>query len=302
MIVTIVRSFYIIFSAIFAVFFFKNLQKSDLKKESGNVYIASAIGFIANFCDALGIGSFAVSTVLLRLFKQLPDRLLPGTLNVMCILPTFLEASLYIGIIQTDYLTFVCMVLAAYIGGRMGANYVAKLPECHIQFGMAIALFLAATVMLLNQFHLIPMVNEGALGVRGISLIIATVFSLVIGALVNIGIGCFAPCLSLAFLLGISAKAIFPIMMAAAAMCSYGSSFAMMRYNAYSKKVTLCMAIFGMLGVIVAVFIVKSLSLPVLTWLVMAIVYYSSASLFMASNKSRKLVRQQKLTTISKPN
>ena len=288
MMVLIFRSVFVALSAIFAIYLIKDVAKSDLDKESGNVYTASAIGFVSSFFDALGIGSFAIATVLLRAFKQIPDRLIPGTLNVMCILPTFLEAFIYIGIIQTDFLTLFCMVNAAWIGGWLGAGYVAKLPERKIQVGMSIALFLAATNMLLHQLNLMPTAHGASLGVRGISLVIATFASAIIGALVNIGIGFFAPCLSLAFLLGMSAKSAFPIMMTAAAACSYASSFTFIRQNAYSKKVTACMAIFGMFGVLIAAFIVKSLPLNTLIWLVMAVIYYASISLFFGKEKIKQ--------------
>ena len=41
-----------------------------------------AVGFFANFFDALGIGSFATSTTYFRLRKLVQDELIPGTLNV----------------------------------------------------------------------------------------------------------------------------------------------------------------------------------------------------------------------------
>ena len=39
------------------------------------------LGFVTNFFDALGIGSFATSTAAFRLLKMVPDRVIPGTLN-----------------------------------------------------------------------------------------------------------------------------------------------------------------------------------------------------------------------------
>lgn len=288
MIIIIFRTIYVALGALFAFFLFKDVTKRSVEKEHCNPYAASAIGFVSNFFDALGIGSFAISTVLLKVFKQVPVRLIPGTLNVMCILPTFTEAFIYIGIIQTDFPTLICMVSAAWVGGWLGAGYVAKLPERKIQLGMSIALFLAASNMFLHQMNWMPVLHGDTLGLRGFSLIIATLASVVIGALVTIGIGTFAPILSLAFLLGMSAKSTFPIMMTVAVACSYASSFTFMRHNAYSKKVTAYMAVFGMLGVLAAAFIVKSLPLHTLTWLVMGIIYYASISLFVAYMKHHK--------------
>ena len=41
-----------------------------------------AVGFFANFFDALGIGSFATTTTYFRLRKLVRDELIPGSLNV----------------------------------------------------------------------------------------------------------------------------------------------------------------------------------------------------------------------------
>ena len=35
------------------------------------------LGFVTNFFDALGIGSFATSTAAFKLFKMVPDRIIP---------------------------------------------------------------------------------------------------------------------------------------------------------------------------------------------------------------------------------
>ena len=53
-----------------------------------------AVGFFANFFDALGIGSFATSTTYFRLRKMVKDELIPGTLNVGHCLPTITQAFL----------------------------------------------------------------------------------------------------------------------------------------------------------------------------------------------------------------
>ena len=44
--------------------------------------VGVAIGFVTNFFDTLGIGSFAPTTSLFRFFKSVPDENIPGTLNV----------------------------------------------------------------------------------------------------------------------------------------------------------------------------------------------------------------------------
>jgi hypothetical protein len=40
------------------------------------------IGFVTNFFDTLGIGSYAPTTALFRFFKLVPDEKIPGTLTL----------------------------------------------------------------------------------------------------------------------------------------------------------------------------------------------------------------------------
>ena len=55
-----------------------------------------ALGAVTNFFDTLGIGSFATTTAVFRLRKMVPDRIIPGTLNVGHTLPTVAQAFIYI--------------------------------------------------------------------------------------------------------------------------------------------------------------------------------------------------------------
>ncbi len=66
-----------------------------------------AVGAITNFFDTLGIGSFATTTAIFRLRKMVPDRLIPGTLNVGHTLPTIAQAFIYTSVIPVDVLTLV---------------------------------------------------------------------------------------------------------------------------------------------------------------------------------------------------
>src|SRR5579871_4086531 len=63
-----------------------------------NWAIAVVIGFVANFFDTLGIGSFATTTSMYKFLRFVPDERIPGTLNVGHALPTIVEAAIFIGI------------------------------------------------------------------------------------------------------------------------------------------------------------------------------------------------------------
>src|SRR5262245_63386087 len=55
-----------------------------------------AIGVVTNFFDTLGIGSFATTTSLFRLFGVVRDELIPGTLNVGHPPPSVAQAFIYV--------------------------------------------------------------------------------------------------------------------------------------------------------------------------------------------------------------
>ena len=57
------------------------------------------IGFVTNFFDTLGIGSFATTTAVFRLFRLVPDELIPGTLIVGHALPVLTQALLFISVV-----------------------------------------------------------------------------------------------------------------------------------------------------------------------------------------------------------
>ena len=70
--------------------------------------IAIAIGFVTNFFDTLGIGSFATTTSLFKFLRFVPDERIPGTLNVGHALPTIVEAAIFIVIVAVEPPTLLC--------------------------------------------------------------------------------------------------------------------------------------------------------------------------------------------------
>jgi len=62
-------------------------------------------GFVTNFFDTLGIGSFATTTAIFKFRSMVPDYWIPGTLNAGHTLPTILQAFLYITAIEVEAVT-----------------------------------------------------------------------------------------------------------------------------------------------------------------------------------------------------
>ena len=68
------------------------------------------LGFVTDFLDTLGVGSFATTSTALKLGKLVEDEDIPGTLNVGHSIPTMLEAILYITVIEVELVTLVAMI------------------------------------------------------------------------------------------------------------------------------------------------------------------------------------------------
>ncbi len=242
------------------------------------------IGAVANFFDTLGVGSFATTTAALRLGRLMDDEYIPGTLNVGHSTPTILEAVLFIialgGLI--DVPTIVSMVLAGGIGAWFGAGIVAKWPRQKIQRAMAIALVVTAGFMSLRMTTSLSL-SEGTIGLRGIALVIGVVASLVIGSLTSLGIGNYAPTMAVTYMLGMNQKAVFPIMATSAAVILPAAAIRFYRSGRFDRRAAAGFAIGGIPGVLLAVYVVKELPLDAVRWIVVAVLLYTSVTLWRSS-------------------
>jgi len=232
-------------------------------------------GFVTNFFDTLGIGSFATTTAIFKFRSMVPDQLIPGTLNAGHTLPTVLQAVIYISAIEVDSLTLVLLIAAAVVGAWFGAAAVAGFPLRTVQVGVGGALLFAAAVLFMRQFDLFP-AGGNALGLSGWKLLAAVAGNAGFGAISTLGIGFYAPCMTMVSLLGMNPAAAFPIMMGSSAFLMPVASTQFVRRKSFSAPVALGLALGGLAGVPLAAFVVKSLPLEGLRWLVIVVVLYAA--------------------------
>ena len=253
------------------------------------------IGALTNFFDTLGIGSFATTTAIFRLRKLVPDRIIPGTLNAGHTLPTIAQAFIYTSVIPVDVVTLISMIAAAVLGAWLGAGLVSNWPKRAVQIGMGTALLVAATLMLITQLQaltgrqILPL-GGNELGVHGSLLFVAVAGNFLLGALMTLGIGLYAPCMILISLLGMNPTTAFPIMMGSCAFLMPVGSLRFIRERSYSLPAALGLAIGGIPGVLVAAYIVKSLPLGIVRWLVIAVVLYTAITMLLAASSERASV------------
>ena len=244
------------------------------------------IGFVTNFFDTLGIGSFAPTTSMFKFWKLVPDERIPGTLNVGHALPTVVEAIVFIAIVKVAPLTLVALIAAAILGSWLGAGVVSRWPRRYVQVGMGLALIAAGTLFILKNLNVLPG-GGTALGLNGTLLGVGIAGNFILGALMTIGIGLYAPAMIMVSLLGMSPLAAFPIMMGSCAFLMPISSVRFIRFDAYSLKAALGLTIGGIPGVLAAAFIVKSLDITAIRWLVAAVVLYTAFTMLRSAIAER---------------
>ena len=244
------------------------------------------IGFVTNFFDALGIGNFAPTTAVFKLLKRMPDEQIPGTLNAGHTPPVLVEGFVFISSVSVDVTTLVTMIGAAVLGAWLGAGVVARLPRRAIQIGMGLALTAAALLFVVKNVGWIPGGGD-ALGLEGPWLALAVGVNFVLGALMMLGVGLYAPCLITVSLLGMNPLAAFPIMMGACAFLMPVGGARFIKEGRYNLPASVGLTLGGIPGVLIAVFIVKSLPLTWLRWLVVGVVLYAAALMLLSARGAR---------------
>jgi uncharacterized membrane protein YfcA len=244
-----------------------------------------ATGFVTEFFDTLGIGAFAPTTAIFKLQRRMADDEIPGTLNVGHALSTVVEALIFIAIVTLDFTTLVTMIAAAVAGAWLGAGVIARAPRRVIQIGMAVALLIAAGLLLAKNLAWLPATDGTALGLSGGVLLFAVCVNFLLGALMMLGVGLYAPCLILVTLLGMNPLAAFPIMMGSCALLMPVGGVRFLRARRYSAGAALGLTLGGIPGVLCAAFIVRSLSLEWLRWLVVVVVLYAAVLMLMSARQ-----------------
>jgi uncharacterized membrane protein YfcA len=277
------------FTAYYVTMWWSALTKATPRESA----LELGTGFVTNFFDTLGIGSFAPTTSIFKFFKIVPDRLIPGTLNVGHTIPTIAEAFIYTAVIAVDPTTLILMIAAAVAGAYLGAGVVSHWPKRKVQIGMGCALLGAAALFiyknlpsLTGQPNLLSGSDIGTLDLQGIRLAIGLAGNFVLGALMTLGIGMYAPSMILVGLLGMNAKSAFPIMMGSCAFLMPVSSARFVKAEAYSLRPAMALALGGLPGVLIAAFIVKDLDLVYVRWLVIGVVILAATMMLRSASKN----------------
>jgi uncharacterized membrane protein YfcA len=143
-----------------------------------------------------------------------------------------------------------------------------------------------ALFILSGLLKLTPAAGD-ALGLAGWKLVFAVVMSFVLGSLMTIGIGLYAPCMALVYALGMNPLAAFPIMMGSCAMLQPWAGIKFVKESAYNPKAAFALTAAGIVAVLLAGYVVKSLPLTILKWVVVVVILYTSVMMFRSIGKEK---------------
>ena len=243
-----------------------------------------AIGFSTDFFDALGIGSFAPTTAIYKVRGTPRDELIPGTLNVGHNPAAFAETVIFVTVVAVDPALLASMVGSATVGAWLGAGVVSRLPRRAIQVFMGAALLIAAMFFAMANLGAFP-AGGTAMALEGWRFGLAVAVNFVLGALTTVGIGPYAPSMVLLALLGLHPLGAYPIMMGTCGIVQPVASLRFFKSGRFAWGPSLGLALGGVFGVLIAVFVVKQLPLAVLRWLVIVVVSYAAVSMLRSARR-----------------
>jgi uncharacterized membrane protein YfcA len=131
----------------------------------------------------------------------------------------------------------------------------------------------------------------------GWRLVVAIGVNFVLGALMSVGIGLYAPCMILVTMLGLHPLAAFPIMMGSCGLVQPTAALQFFRSGRFAFGTSIALTIGAIPGVLIAAFVVKQLSLVWLRWLVVLVVVYAAITMLRSFWAGRMELRAARVVT-----
>ena len=265
------------------------LAKAAVVKRAAPTLETIGLGAVVSFFDTLGIGCFAPSTAWLKFRRLVPDRLIPPTILVGLTITAVVESIIFLlklGV-KVDPVLLVGSILACTTGGLVGAGLVHRTRVWIVQLVVAVGLFLAAIAYGMSNLNLFPGGGTAA-GLPIALTVVAIAANFVIGILLNYGVGNYAPTLVMLSLMGMDPRLCFPVMAGAAGLMGATAGIRHINTGKLDLGVVVGLTIGGIPAVFVAAYIVVTMPLEILRWLVLAVVLYAASIMLRSSMQGRR--------------
>jgi len=265
------------------------LIKAAVTKRAIPTFETIGLGAVVSFFDTLGIGCFAPSTAWLKFRHLVPDRLIPPTILVGLTITAVVESIIFLlklGV-KVDPVLLAGCILACTVGGMIGAPLVHRTRVWIVQLVVAVGLLIAAIAYGMTNLHLFP--GGGVASSLPLALtVLAIVANFFFGILLNYGVGNYAPTLVLLSLMGMDPRLCFPVMAGAAALMGASAGIRHINTGNLDLRVVVGLTIGGIPAVLVAAYIVVTMPLELLRWLVLVVVLYAATIMFLAAMRGRR--------------
>jgi len=265
------------------------LTRAAIRRAAAPNLEAAVLGAVTNFFDTLGIGSFAPTMAWLKFRRLVADRLIPCTMLVGHTPPSMAQAIIFLillGVAVDPVLLAGCAV-ALLVGALVGAPIAARARVWVVQAIVGVALILAAILYAMTNLGLMPGGGTAA-SLPPLLTIAAIAANFVFGVLLNFGIGSYAPTLVMLSLMGMDPRLSFPIMAGGAAFAGAAASIRYIGFGEVDLRVATGIALGGIPAVLLAAFVVKSMPVTMLRWLVIVVVLYAAAVMLRAAILGRR--------------
>jgi uncharacterized membrane protein YfcA len=248
-----------------------------------------AIGVGTNFLDTLGIGNYAQITALFKLRGHPADELIPGTLNVGNAVPIIFGSLLFTTTVNVEPILLTSMVLSAGAGAWIGAGVVSRMSRRTIQIFMGIALLIAAGFFTMTNLGVLPPTGA-AMGLSGWRFALAVGANFILGALMCVGIGNYAPSMALLAFLGMHPIAAYPIMIGSDGVLIPVASLGFLKTGRFDARAVVGLTIGGIAGTLIAFPFVKALAghLTLMRWVVIGVITYAALTMLRSATHPKE--------------
>ncbi|MFR5585763.1 MAG: hypothetical protein ACLTLQ_19785 [[Clostridium] scindens] len=272
----------------YAIYMYRDIIKHKEKDSFFHMILYGIMGFVLNLLDTLGVGSNATQMAFFKLTKLSPDEHLPANGNVIFAIPVGVEFLLFLDIVEVDTVTLITMLVSSVLGAivrgedcqQAAGEYLEKDPGCHTALRSGDSDLQVKRIR--SFWH-----DGGRNRTYGRQARYRHCSQFCIRSIDDLRGRAICTIMALCALLGMNISVAFPIMMGSCAFLMPPASVEFVKSGKYNRPAAAIATITGIFGVLAAYYIVKSMPITLLTWIVAAVLIYMSISFVLTLKKEK---------------